>query len=285
MLRWNYGRTMILLIGGLGVLALAPQADSAKPLRPAATTPSPEDAQLKQLPPPASPQQLAKPSKAELMSRCQQRPTCRAKLEVAQKGQKPATARPAATSPSPEDLELKKLPAPATPETPRRFQRSGLGLWPLDGLLAWLNPFRPKVAEAQAAVSVHLTPQNPYVASPSSSLALYGVVYNGSYFFPLYMNTYRAPSENRPFAQTAFSAPVSGWYIINLRASSAAAKLRHYPSNLIIETWGPAAVPCSAGGVCDHLTIEYLQQGYHTLYFYSLTHQYYFYSASIESYP
>jgi len=282
MLRWNYGRTMILLIGGLGVLALAAQADSAKPLRPAATAQSPEEAQLKQLPPAA--QQVGRPTKAQVLSLCQQRAGCRAKLDIAQKGQKPATVRPAATSPSPEEVELKKLPAPATPVTPRRFQRSGLGLWSLDGLLAWLNPFRPTVAEAQAAVSVYLTPQNRSVASPYSTLILVGVYYWGPYYFSPGYNIGHPVSETKPYAATNFTAPVSGWYIINVRAGNAAAKLRHYPSNLIIETWDPAAVPCSYGS-CDYATLEYLQQGYHTFYFYSPTHGYNFYSVSIESYP
>jgi len=286
MLRRNYGRTVTVLIGGLGVLALAAQADSAKPLRPAATSQSPEEAQLKQLPPAATAQQLGRPSKADLMTRCQQRPTCRAKLEAAQKGQKPATVRPAASSPSPEELELKKLPAPAKPETPRRFQRSGLRLWPRNGLLAWLNPFRPKVAEAQAAVSVYLTPKNSEVSPPYSALHLYGVTQSPSYYyFNHTFTTGYTNAENKPFVLILFSAPASGWYIIDVRAAYAIAKLRHQSGGPIIETWDAGAVPCSAPGICDYATMEYLQQGSHYLYFYSPTYYFYFYSVSIESYP
>lgn len=284
MLRWNYARTVFLLIGGLGVLALAAQGVLAKPLRPAATSQSPEEAQLKQLPPAA--QQVGRPTKAQVLSLCQQRAGCRAKLDIAQKGQKPATVRPAATSPSPEELELKKLPAPATPVTPRRFQRSGLGLWSLDGLLAWLNPFRPTVAEAQATVSVYLTPQNPLVASPYSYLYLYGVSYSPSrsYYFSSSYSTGNPGAENKPFVYTVFTAPATGWYIIDHRAGSAAAKLRHPYGGGIIETWDAGSVPCAAG-ICDYATMEYLQQGVHYFYFYSPTHGYYFYSVSIESYP
>jgi hypothetical protein len=278
-------RTVILsigLIGGLALLALAVQADAAKPLRQAATGPSPEETQLKQLPAPA--QQVGRPSKAELLGRCQQRPACRAKLDMAQKGQKPAIIRPAATSPSPEELDLRKLPPPATPVMPRRFQRSELDLGPWDRLLAWLNPFHPPVAEAQSAVSVLLTPQNRYVASPYSSLSLYGVGYWGSYYLSSSFSTVTPSAENKPFAWTVFVAPAPGWYIIDVRAGSAAAKLRHQSGGSIIETWDVGSVPCS-GGVCDYATMEYLQQGGHSFYFYSPTSHYYFYSVSIESYP
>jgi hypothetical protein len=230
MLRRSHVRTVILLIGGLGVLALVGQADSAKPLRPAATVQSPEEAQLKQLPPPA--QQVGRPSKAEVLARCQQRPACRATLDAAQERQRPATPRP--------------------------------------------------VAEA-SAVSVYLTPQNRVVSSPSSSLHLLGVDYWGPYTFSPYYATSSPTTENKPYVLTYFTAPATGWYIIDVRAGSAAAKLRHH-SGPIIETWDLGSVPCS-GGICDYVTMEYLQQGFHGYYFWSPTKSYSFYSVSIESYP
>lgn len=297
MVRRSHMRTVIFLIGGLAVLALAAQGVLAKPLRPAATSPSPEGAQLKQLLAPA--QQVGRPSKSELLARCQQRPACRAKLDAAQKGQKPATVRPAATSPSSEALELKKLPTPATPVTPRRFQGSGLGLRPLNGLLAWLNPFRPPVAEAQQVkqltpmiaastrVSIYLTPQNPYIRVPDSHLRLYGIhMFPGNFHSTPNVTVPSTTTENKPFVYIEFSAPASGWYIIDVRASSAAAKLLHGSgtSQSIIETWAAGSLPCSAS-ICDYATMEYLQQGFHYFYFYSPTHVYTFYSVSIESYP
>jgi hypothetical protein len=235
------------LIVGLGML-LVVQGVVAKPLRPAATGPSPEEAQLKQFP--ASVQQVGRPSKADLLARCQQRPVCRAKIEGAQKGKKPATVRPAATTSSPEELELKKIPAPVTPVTPRRFQRSGIDMRPLDSLLAWLNPFRPPVAEAQSAVSVYLAPQNPIVSSPYSLVYLCGV---NSYYGikTLYSgNSTPSPSaENKPYVYTYFTAPASSWYIIDFRTSHSAAKLRHQTSGPIIETWDLGSVPVLAGYV------------------------------------
>lgn len=286
MLRQGYVRTAILLIGGLGVLALAARADSAKPLRPAATGPSPEEAQLKQLPAPA--QQVGRPAKADLVSRCQQRPACRAKLEMAQKGQKSATPRPAASSPSPEEQEFRKLPPPAQPVTPRRFQQSGPGPWPWDRLLAWLNPFRPPVAEAQAGFSVYLTPRDHLVVS-YGYLSIWGSVMHGTTYLGTYIlyPNYTTPArsvENKPFVETSFQVPATSWYIIDVRASNASTKLYHYPSQSVIETWPAGSVPC-AGFVCDYVTAEYLQQGSHYFYFYSPTNSYSFHSVSIESYP
>lgn len=211
-----YVRTAILLIGGLGVLALPTQADTAQP--------------------PLTAQEVGRPSKLELLTRCQQRPACRAKIDAIQKGQKPAAPRP--------------------------------------------------MVQAQSAVSVYLTPRIHAVLSPYSDVELHGVLYAGGRY--IFRQDYRLlqddSSERRPFVAMNFTAPASAYYIINVRASNAAAKLRHISGGAIIETWASGSAPCSAG-ICDYVTIEYLQQGAHKFYFYSPTHEYTFYSASIESYP
>ncbi len=267
--------------GRAGAGGAGPRCETAAP---GGDTPEPGTGPAQDIAPPA--QQLGRPAKTELVSRCQQRPVCRAKLDMAQRGQRPVILRAAATSPSPLELELRRLPPPATPVIPRRFQRSGLGLWPAHGLLAWLNPFRPPVAEAQAGVSVYLTPQTPYVPSPASSLTLWGVTTSGYYDFRPDFSTPFPLAENKPFVSAIFEAPASGWHIIDVRAGSAAAKLRHQADGPIIETWDVGSVPCNATGTsCDYVTAEYLQQGHHAFIFYSATSDYYFYSVSIESYP
>lgn len=286
MRRHSYIRTLILSsLGGLAVLAVAAlvvHAASADRLRRAAKTQSPEDAQLKQLPAPA--QKIGRPSKAELLNRCQQVPKCRAKLAGANKGGKPTKALPAARSASPEDEALKKLPQPAKPTTPRRFQKGVQAPWPLDKLMAWVNPFQPSVAEAQTAVSVFLTPQNRWISSPYSVLSLYGVNYWGSYHLSGSYSTTSAAAENKPYVYFRFNAPATGWYIFNFRASNATLNLRHNYSGPIVETWNAGNVPCT-GNQCDYVTAEYLEQGSHYFYFYSKIHNYYFYSVSLESYP
>lgn len=291
MLRWNVGRTVCLVLGGLGVLGLVVQADSAQPLRQAARAESPDEPQRKQARPPASPQRLAKPSKADLVALCQRQPACRAQLVAAQKGQKPATVRPAAAGPSPEELELKKLLPPATPGTPRRAPRSGLGVWPLDGLVAWLNPLGPRMAEAESAVSVYLTVQ--HAAAGSNYLSLHGVTKNANdpYVWLLAsVTTGSANAENKATVQTRFRAQTSGYYIIHHRASSAAAKLRHNHGGPLIGDWAPGSVPCSpqlGAGIdfCDYVTVEYLEQGRHDFYFYAPGTHCLFASVSIVSYP
>jgi len=212
----KHGQMAILIAGILGVLVLAARADSEQPAPLA--------------------QQVGRPSKVEMLTRCQQRPACLAKLQAAQRDQRPAIPRP--------------------------------------------------MPQAQSAVSVYLTPQIWKVLSPNTDVALHGVLYaGGSYIFRQdYRLLQDASSEQKPFVTMNFTAPASAYYIINVRASNAAAKLRHQQGGPIIEEWAFGSAPCSAG-ICDYVTIEYLQQGAHKFYFYSRTHEYTFYSASIESYP
>ncbi len=213
----KHSQIAIFIAGVLWALALAAQADSA------------------QTPPLA--QQVGRPSKVELVTRCQQGTACRAKLERAQKDQRPAIPRP--------------------------------------------------MPHAQSAVSVFLTPQYWKVLSPNSDVELHGVVYAGGRHIlhnQGYAVTNNANGDYKPFVRINFAAPASAFYIINVRAGNAAAKLRHQGGGPIIETWAYGSAPCAAG-ICDYVTIEYLQQGAHKFYFYSPTHEYTFYSASIESYP
>lgn len=213
MRRRRYVRTLILLIGSLAVLVLATRADSA--------------------PPPPLAQQVGQPSKTELLTRCQQRPACRAKLDLAQKEQRPGAQR-----------------------------------------------------LAQSAVSLYLTPQIHMALSPYSNVELHAVLYAGGRHIlnsGRYRDTTATHSKGRPFVAINFTAPTSGFYIINVRAGNAAANLLR-GLGTIIETWASGSASCSAG-ICDYATMEYLQQGAHKFYFYSLWDTYQFYSVSIESYP
>lgn len=91
-------------------LAGAQPAPGAKVLRPAATGPSPEEALQRQLPPPAKPEELRTPTQAEMENACNQNPKCRAKLEQAKQGKRPAQPLPAATEPSPEERMPRTMP-------------------------------------------------------------------------------------------------------------------------------------------------------------------------------
>jgi len=276
---------MLLAAGVMGGLALFAQGVPAKPQLPSAAGPSPQAARVAKVPPPPQP---GRPSKAELVSRCEQRPSCHAKLELALKGLPPAIVRPAASGPTRQELELRKLPALKPPPVPRRFQRNALRFGIPDGLLAWFNPFHLPAAEAQPrGVSLYLTPQNP--EGPGTLLEMDGIFCRGIYcYFGSGTRTADPDYENGTGAHVEFTAPAAGWYIVDFRGSRAPAKVRHQSGGPIIETWEQVGAPCEADGICHYLTAEFLQPGSHTFYLYvtpSWAVSLYFFSASVESYP
>ncbi|MDH5428795.1 MAG: hypothetical protein OEZ05_08045 [Nitrospirota bacterium] len=255
----------------------------AKNIRPAAKGESPEEAQIKQLPPPVPPGQIRRPSKAELLDKCRKNPKCQAKLQdTQQKG--PKKPQPAAREESPEDIELKKLPKAVNPKARGRQPSSEL-MMPEDtqGLLSWFNPFQVAPVYGQSPVSINLTPGGPYISN--SYMTLYGsrVYPNSSYYISSYDPWNNSYSENNPFAYLRFSIPATGTYLINVRATQGKAKLRHQYNGPIIDTWDFTAQPY---GPYDYLTAEYLEQGYHYFYFWpDEGSAFYIYSASLESYP
>src|SRR2546426_3253287 len=256
----------------------------AKQMLPAATGESPEESQRKKVVPPAGrPENLPAPSKAELLDSCGKHPGCRQKLDKAQKGEKP-TPRPAATSESPEESKLKKMPPPASPQSPR----SEL-LPPLDrSLLSWLNPLRVAPAQAQTLFSVVLTPVNNASVCPYSYFYIYGGYYftGGWHLIDGYLNIPSfTTTEGKPNVWIYVTVPSTGWYIINVRGSGRAlAKLRHLWNGPIIETWDfrPATYTCA---YCDYATMEYLQAGIQQFYFWAVDSWNYPTEVSIRSYP
>src|SRR5207248_2116169 len=104
--------------------------------------------------PPMKPATVPPPSTAEMVAACGKQPRCREKLERAQKGEKPSTPLPAATTDDPDGQLKKRLPLPA-PGT-------------------WLYPLGPGLAEALAGFSVTLTPQNSHSETPVARLYFTG---------------------------------------------------------------------------------------------------------------
>ena len=254
-----------------------------KHVRPAAKKESPEEAQLKQLPKPVPPGQLRRPSKAELLDKCNKNPRCKAKLQAAKK-RGPNKPRPADREESPEDKELKKLPKPINPKVRGRQPRSNL-MMPegTNTLLSWLNPFQVAPVYAQSAVSINLTPGGPYTSG--SFMNLYGArVYHSARYRLVASDTFFTTyTENKPFAYFRFSVPATGTYLVNVQASKGKAKMRHQYGGPIIDTWDFSAQP---SGTYDYLTAEYLEQGGHTFYFWpDVSSHFYIYSGSLESYP
>jgi len=284
------------LLGSLGVNPSMAQAgflkenergaDSyqvAKGVRPAAKSESPEDAQLKQLPPPVPPGQMRRPSKAELLDKCSKNPSCQAKLKGAQK-RGPNKPRAAAREESPEEKELKTLPQPTNPKARGQQPRSEL-MMPEEtqNLLSWLNPFQVAPAYAQSTVSINITPAGPYTSNGFMNLYGARVFTNSRYYLSSYDPWNYPGSENNPYAYLQFSIPATGTYLINVQATRGKAKLRHLYGGPIIDTWDFTAQPY---GTYDYLSAEYLEQGNHYFYFWpDEGSTFYIYSASLESWP
>jgi len=257
--------------------------------RPASKGKSPQDVQIEKAPKPLPRGQVKRSSKSQLIDKCKRQPKCMTKLQKAQKGQRPKKPRPAAKEESPQEKELKKFPRPQKPQSRPRGPRSEI-LLPEErpALLSWLNPFEAEVAHALSATSIFLTPGNGYNKSPRTYLRLYGTQmdYNGTIllFGGWEIPAFSAYSASRPFAYLKFTAPTTGYYILNFNGGRAKAKLRHQYNGPIIETWDFSS---SGAATVDHATMEYLAQGDHNFYFFPEPgiNYLYFYSASIESYP
>jgi hypothetical protein len=257
--------------------------------RPAAKEKSPQDVKEEKFPKPLSRGQVKRSSKAQLIDKCKRQPKCMAKLQNAQKGQRPKKPRPTAKEESPQDKELKKFPRPQKPQSLPRGPRSEI-IFPdkLPGLLSWLNPFEAEVAHAQTATSLFFTPGNGYSASPYATLYLYGGRLDPNGIYLLYghweIPSFASYSDSRGFSYLRFTAPATGYYILSFSGGRAKAKLRHQYGGPIIETWDFSA---SSTATVDYATMEYLAQGSHNFYFFPEpgANYLYVYSASLESYP
>lgn len=251
---------------------------------PATTHPSPEEIQAQDHPlPPGKPENLGRPStKEQMIHNCMQQPSCRKNFQEAKSGKRPVRGRPAATQPSPEEQELKKLPPPimGDPKGPR----SGLGPISDGEILAWLNPFQPSLAEAQA-YSWAVNPLRPNAQQGSLRMATYGgYQYANRYpiIGPRFPWNNHTASENKSFVYFPTSIPTAGWYFIEVLAGPAQTKLRHNYSGPIIAAWDHSTTSCYQ---CYYTTVEYLEAGWHYFYFWSVARDIYIYSVAMESYP
>jgi len=285
-----FGMTGALLIGAIALsvgLAQAQPASGAKVPRSAATGPSPEETRQKQLPPPAKPEQLRAPTQADMENACFRNPKCRAKLEQAKQGKRPAQPLPAATEPSPEEKLQKSLPPPAQGRPPMG-PRSHLPSF-IDRFFAWLNPFTPYPAWAQTGFAVTVTPHSGRSYSPYAFLALFGGHKRGNdNVFSLFNSQYTTPyphTENKPHIYVESNLPADGFYLIDVHAHATLTKLRHKSNGRILETWDYRN---GCGSVtCHYVTVDYYSAGLHYWYFWADptvwgTH---FYSITIKSYP
>ncbi|MDH5426651.1 MAG: hypothetical protein OEZ57_14065 [Nitrospirota bacterium] len=254
--------------------------------RPAATEPSPEDIEAKKHPsPPGKPEDVGRPStKEEMIDHCMQDPNCRQKLQEAKKGKRPAKGRPAATGPSPEDIEDKKMgkPAMGNPQGPR----SELVPLSASSLLAWLNPLNPSVAEAAGfnAFADFSRPKGQYGAL---RIGTFGGYQTGTYwpyigpYYPAHTATY-ANSENKSFVQMVVSLPTAGFYLVEHKGGRGSTKLRHLNAGPIINAWDYTQTPCDP---CYYVDIDWYDAGYHYWYFWSVQNTMKIMGGTVRSYP
>jgi hypothetical protein len=260
------------------------EGGAVKQLLPSAQGPSPEEEILKKLGPPPRPEALRPPASGELKAFCLQQAVCRAKLEGFQNGQGARTPLPPATSPSPEEQELNKLPPPAQ-AVPLPRRKSELSPALREGLFSWLGPRTAEATPAPPAFRVSLTPGKA-IASPASSFELFCVVLYGNGMYnlnPFFPSPY-ASVENKPYATFMTSIPTPGLYLIDVAAGPMFAKMRHQFSGPIVGSWDFRSPGCSER-VCHYVTVEYLAAGRQYFYFWPAEGSAYIYSVTIESYP
>ena len=236
--------------------------------------------------PPGKPEDVGRPStKEEMIQHCMQQPSCRQKLQEAKKGKRPAKGRPAATGPSPEDIEDKKMgkPVMGNPQGPLSE------LVPLSGsaLLAWLNPFNPNVAEAAAGGGA-VDPSRTKGTFGGVSMATYGGGQNGNSWpfigsdYSSYIPNYATSESKAMVILRASSIPTSGFYLVEIRGTKSSTKLRHLNNGPIIETWDYSNTACST---CYYTDIDWYDAGYHYWYFWSVGRYMSIYGATVRSYP
>lgn len=278
---------MLFCVAGLFAgLAGAQPAPGAKVLRPAATGPSPEEALQRQLPPPAKPEELRTPTQAEMENACNQNPKCRAKLEQAKQGKRPAKPLPAATEPSPEERMQQSLPPPAQGLPPMGPRSSIPGQ--AERFFSWLNPFTPDQAWAQITGNATFTTVNRVGGIPAGIIGLYGGVLSGSSNTYVMPNNHLAASmstETKPYVHLYFYTG-TGNYIIDFEASPSFTKLRHQPNGPILDTWDYRTSGCGST-VCHYVTVDYYEAGWHNWYFWAdpTASGVNFYSVTIKRYP
>ena len=226
-----------------------------------------------------------RPTKAQLIDQCNKRPQCKSKLKAAMKrgSNKP---RPAARGKRPKELMFRTQPQISTPMARLQKPKSD-PQWPTEasGLLSWLNPFQVAPVYADSGVSIHLTPGS---GSARSTMELWGAtVRNGNHFslnsgYKFVSPLPKVVAENRPFAFLHFWVPATDTYLVNVRASSGSAKLRHFSLGQP-ETFH---FPKNHTIMRDYLTAEYLGKGEHYFYFWAdANHHITIESATLESYP
>jgi hypothetical protein len=145
--------------------------------------------------------------------------------------------------------------------------------------LSWLNPF--SVSEAHAAVDLNLTNSNKFYSSSPYAYVIFKQVtryYSYYYWYTVFMTQV---GTYKPYAYLHFTAPSTGWYIINFRAWGTKAHINHYGSGTqgTVANWN-----FSSSKWNDFVTMQHLGAGGHYFYWYPDQYSVYVHSVQITSY-
>jgi hypothetical protein len=217
--------------------------------------------------PPKKPGKKKGLTKKEKLDLCAQDPQCRATLEAANKGKHPQPVPPV-TPGSPED---KSHPKSLPPKAKGQGPQSEILLPSEPSLLSWLNPFSVAAAEAQTAPPgfPHRAEAPWYMSSNPQVLHVRnygGLVSWGNYYLH---TTWPGPSNvttiGKNYIVIAFTAPQTGYYIVDVDGTPARAHIR-VPYNGTILHY-PDFSNRPAGEDTHFVHIHYLAQGFHYFYF------------------
>jgi hypothetical protein len=159
--------------------------------------------------------------------------------------------------------------------------------------LAWMNPFRVKVAEAQSSFSLTLDPSNKWYSSSTGGYAyiyFYGVLVDANTYNGTVVRLYPTSSTwasnfgiqvVKPLAYLNVRVDTDGWYILNFEAkgtSGSSVSMKHYEggaySTVASWTYSGASQSCPA--------LLELSAGWHYFYWISSSNVY-VYEANVYS--
>jgi len=220
--------------------------------------------------PPKNPSNKKRLTKKEKLDLCARNPQCRASLDAANQGKHPQPI-PAVTPGSPED-NVHKIPLPPKKAKNAQGQRGELELelGSSSSLLSWLNPFSISVAEAQTPPpGFPIRAEAPYYVVPGKlEVRNYGGLTRGGDYY-LY-TTWPGPSSavagnnGKNYMPFLFTAPVQGWYIVDVEGTPARAAV-NIPYNVQGSLQDFSTQP--AGSEQHYVSTHYLAAGGHWFYF------------------
>ena len=238
----------------------------------AADRAAPEAAELERQKPPAPPKS-ARPSRKELEEAIGAQAGGREKLERARQGGRPDRAPPQASLSERAATWLASLPSVITPA--HAAGELSITLTPTTNAQGSHAGLYSSQSTPSGNMSATAYVYGPYVSNwaPNNTFAY-------AYTWTRNWDGTTTSRNERPYVYLYVYVPKESYYIVNTRASTGAGvQLRRYSAGTypIVQTF-------DASGLADRPALVYLTAGGHTFYWVFPSY-FYFYSASVDSYP